>query len=221
MAYSSHWALQMCMWAYMMFKRALDDALIQRIQSVLEPLEIADETHTPKREGQRPASVLMPLVKRDEEWRVLLTRRPMHMKNHAGQVSFPGGKTEAGETPCAGALRETHEEVGIAQEDIHLLGRLSSFNAVSDFRITPYVGIFSPEAEIIPEAGEVEEAFEIPFSFFMSRNNHVRREVQFENENFILYDMPWPSAENRVHHVWGMTAMILHQLYKRMGDEAR
>lgn len=205
----------------MMFRSALNDDLIQNIQKVLEPLEITGDTHMPKRDGQRRASVLMPLVKREEEWRVLLTRRPMHMKNHAGQVSFPGGKTEAGETPCAGALRETHEEVGIVPADVQLLGRLSSFNAVSEFRITPYVGIFNPDAKIIPEAGEVEEAFEVPFSFFMSPNNHVRREVQFESKPFILYDMPWPSAQNRVHHIWGMTAMILYQLYKRMADETR
>ena len=199
-----------------MFRSSLDDPLIVRVKAALDPLQIEGDTHVPKRTGQRPASVLMPLVLRAADWHVLLTRRPMHMKSHAGQVSFPGGRTEIGETPCEGALRETYEEVGIGREDIHLLGRLPSFNAVSEYRITPYVGIFNPAAIITPDPGEVDAVFEIPLSFFMSRNNHIRREVKFENEWHILYDMPWPNAENMVHNVWGMTAMILYRLYERL-----
>jgi len=81
----------------------------------------------------------MPLIKR-REWVVLLTQRPMTMPRHPGQISFPGGRRESFETAMEAALRETEEEVGIAPQDIHVLGRLPSFNAVSEYRVTPYVG---------------------------------------------------------------------------------
>ena len=142
-----------------MFSAQLQDPIITKITSALLPVGICGDTHIPKRDGQKQASVLMPLVRRENEWQILLTKRPLHLENHPGQIAFPGGKTETGETPCEGALRETQEEVGIEAHHIHLLGRLPSFNAASQYRITPYVGLFSPQAKIIPDPGEVEEAF--------------------------------------------------------------
>jgi len=202
---------------YMMF--SLGDPLIERVGAALQPVDVCDDTHIPKRDGQRQASVLMPLVKRDE-WKVLLTRRPMHMPTHPGQISFPGGRTEAGETPCQGALRETHEEVGVAATDIKLLGRLPSFNAASQFRVTPFVGILNPAATIIPCANEVEDVMEIPFGFFMDTKNHVPRNIQFEGVEHKLFDMPWPNAKEPTWHVWGMTAMMMYRLFQGMNDEA-
>ncbi len=194
-------------------KFSLDDPLIAQIRKVLQSVDMDDDSHIPKRNGHRPASVLVPLVKRDE-WRVLLTRRPMHMSTHAGQIAFPGGRTELGETPAQGAVRETGEEVGVGAGDVHLLGRLASFNAVSDFRVTPFVGILNPHAEIIPCRDEVEEVTEIPFSFFMDKANHVPRTVEFEGNMLKLYDMPWPSTQNPHWHIWGMTAMMMYRLYE-------
>ena len=207
---------------------SLDDRLIKNIGAALKPVNMCDNRHEPKRGGQRQASVLMPLVKREvgkrevakrEEWHVLLTRRPLHMPTHPGQISFPGGRTETGETPCQGAVRETHEEVGVAAHDIHLLGRLPSFNAVSEFRVTPFVGVLNPAAEIIPCPNEVEEALEIPFAFFMNADNHVERKVDFEGKEHILYDMPWPNSERPTWHVWGMTAMMMYRLYQKLEEQ--
>ncbi len=200
----------------MMF--SLDDPLITNISAVLQPVDMCDDSHLAKREGQRLASVLMPLVKRDE-WCVLLTRRPMHMPTHPGQISFPGGRTETGETPCQGALRETHEEIGVAAKNVHLLGRLPSFNAVSDFRITPFVGVLSPNAKIIACTSEVEEIIEIPFSYFMNVDNHVERKVEFEGVEHTLYDMPWPQKENPSWNIWGMTAMMMYRIYQKMDKQ--
>ncbi len=191
---------------------SLKDPLIARISAVLETVDMCDDSHIPKRDGQRPATILIPLVKRDE-WHVLLTRRPMHMPTHPGQISFPGGRTENGETPCQGALRETHEEVGVIASDINLLGRLASFDAVSEFRVTPFVGVLNPDAKIIPCESEVEETIEIPFAFFMDVKNHVPRKVEFEGVMHQLYDMPWPNAKNPTWHIWGMTAMMMYRLY--------
>jgi 8-oxo-dGTP pyrophosphatase MutT (NUDIX family) len=199
----------------MPFERYLDDPVIKKVLTGLEALEFSDDTFVPRREGQRQASVLMPLVPRDDEWNVLFTRRPEHMKTHAGQISFPGGRTEGDETPLDGALRETCEEVGIQARDIHPIGRLPTFNAVSEFRVTPFVGLVHPKAEIIPEPNEVDEAFEIPFSFFMDPVNHVERRIEFNGEEHILFDMPWPHKNDIHHNVWGMTAMMMYRLYER------
>ncbi len=199
-----------------MFSQELKDPVITNIMAALLPVSIQGDTHVPKRDGQRPASVLMPLVRREAGWQVLLTKRPLHLQNHPGQVAFPGGRTETGETPCEGALRETCEEVGITSDHIHLLGRLPSFNAVSEYRVTPYVGLFSPRAKIMADPGEVEEVFEVPLDFFMDETNHVRREIEINGEHHILYDMPWPNQDNMVHHIWGMTAMMMYRLYQRL-----
>lgn len=199
----------------MKFEPYLTDPVIEQIKSGLEPLAFSDETYAVKRDGQRAASVLMPLFPRDDGWHVLFTRRPLHMKNHAGQISFPGGRTEAGETPLEGALRETQEEVGIEADNIFPIGRLPSFNAVSKFRVTPFVGIVDPSVEIIPEPAEVDEAFELPFAFFMNPDNHVERRLSYNGDEHILYDMPWPRQDDIVHNVWGMTAMMIYRLYQR------
>ena len=199
----------------MKFKPFVDDPVIERVKTGLEPLAFSDETYVAKREGQRQASVLMPLIPRDTGWHVLFTRRPQHMKNHAGQISFPGGRIEQGESPLDGALRETHEEVGIGSEDILPIGRLKSFDAVSEFRVTPYVGIIDPGVTIVPEPAEVDEAFELPFSFFMDANNHVERRIEFNGEEHVLYDMPWPRKNDVIHNVWGMTAMMMYRLYQK------
>ncbi|MBL4870761.1 MAG: CoA pyrophosphatase [Robiginitomaculum sp.] len=205
----------------MMFSDVLKDPVISDISRALLPTKNSCDTHIPKRVGQEPASVLILLVLRGDQWHIVLTKRPMHMKNHAGQIAFPGGRTEVGENPYDGALRETHEEIGVATSDIHILGRLPSFNAVSQYRVTPFVGLLNPTAKTQPDPGEVEEIFEVPFAFFMDSNNHVRREVKFEGERHIIYDMPWPSAQETTHNVWGMTAMMMFRLYQRMGYETK
>lgn len=203
----------------MLFSPFLSDPVMTRIEAALEPVDIPDDTHTVKHDRQKPASILMPLVRRDRDWQVLFTRRPMHMPSHAGQISFPGGRTETGESPLAGALRETREEVGISADHIHLLGRLPSFNAVSFFRVTPFVGIVLPEADIIPCPREVGEVFELPLSFLMDTENHVERKVETGGEVHTFYDMPWPDRKKATHNVWGMTAMMLYRLYQRAFEE--
>jgi len=144
-----------------------------------------------------------------------LTQRPETMPSHPGQIAFPGGKAEAGETIAQTALRETEEEIGVGAKDIHLLGRLPSFDAVSDFRITPYVGIVSSHADIIPDPREVESVFEVPLSFLMNADNHVRREVFFDGRDHVMFDMPYTEADGTYRNIWGMTAMTIYRLWQR------
>jgi len=190
------------------------DPIIFRVKNALLPLQIKDGADEIKRDGQRQASVLMPLIKR-RDWMVLLTKRPMTMPRHPGQISFPGGRREPFETAMDAALRETQEEVGIEPSDVNLLGRLPSFDAVSDYRVTPYVGVVDPLAKIIPCAREVEDAFEVPFSFVMNAANHIPRDVNFDGREHRLYDMPYESVDGTHRNIWGMTAMMMRRLYER------
>jgi len=190
------------------------DPMISKVLTGLLPVDISDGADVIKRKGQRGASVLMPLVMRDE-WQVILTQRPETMPSHAGQIAFPGGKREQGESALQAALRETEEEVGLAAADITVLGRLPSFNATGEYRVTPFVGIVSSEAEIIPDAREVADVFETPLSFVMSEENHVPRDVFFGDKNHRLYDMPYESADGTHRNIWGMTAMVMYRLYQR------
>lgn len=190
------------------------DPIIAKLCKGLLPVEISDGTDAVKRKGQRGASVLMPLVLRDE-WQVILTQRPQTMPQHAGQIAFPGGKREVDETALQAALRETEEEIGVQAKDIHILGRLPSFNAVSEYRVTPFVGIVSPKAKINPDPREVDDVFEAPLSFLMDSQNHVARDVFFEGKNHRLYDMPYKSLDGTHRNIWGMTAMIMFRLYQR------
>ncbi len=188
--------------------------MINKVCEGLLPVDISDGTDVIKRKGQRGASVLMPIVMRDE-WQVILTQRPQTMPSHAGQIAFPGGKREEGESALQAALRETEEEVGLAAADISVLGRLPSFNATGEYRVTPFVGIISSEALIIPDAREVDDVFETPLAFVMNAQNHVPRDVFYGGKNHRLYDMPYESADGTHRNIWGMTAMMMYRLYQR------
>ncbi len=189
------------------------DIILDKVRNALLPIEISDDTDQVKREGQRKAAILFPLVMRDS-WHVILTQRPETMPSHPGQIAFPGGKAERGETIARTALRETEEEIGVKPTDIELLGRLPSFNAVSHYRVTPFVGIVASSAKIIPDPREVESAFEVPFSFLMNSENHIRRDVFFDGQDHVLFDMPYDGPDGRHRNIWGMTAMTIYRLWQ-------
>ena len=190
------------------------DLVLDKVRNALLPLAISDGTDQVKRDGQRKAAVLFPLVMRNE-WQVILTQRPETMPSHAGQIAFPGGKSEMGETIAETALRETEEEIGVRADDIELLGRLPSFDAVSQYRITPFVGVVATSAIITPDPREVESAFEVPFSFLMNSENHKRRDVFFDGQDHVLFDMPYVEVDGRHRNIWGMTAMTIYRLWQR------
>ncbi|MEP4052188.1 MAG: CoA pyrophosphatase [Litorimonas sp.] len=192
----------------------MSDVVLDKVRKALLPLRISDGADQVKRDGQRKAAVLFPLVMRGE-WQVILTQRPETMPSHAGQIAFPGGKAEVGETIAQTALRETEEEIGVEARDIELLGRLPSFDAVSQYRITPFVGVIDSTAQITPDPREVESAFEVPLSFLMNPNNHKRREVFFDGKDHVLFDMPYDDIDGRHRNIWGMTAMTIYRLWQR------
>jgi 8-oxo-dGTP pyrophosphatase MutT (NUDIX family) len=152
-----------------------------------------------------PAAVLVPLVERPEGVTVLLTQRTAHLNSHAGQVSFPGGKTESyDENAEDTALRETEEEIGLPREHVELIGRLGTRTTGSGFHVTPVVGLIRPPVEFRPDPGEVETIFEVPLPFVLDPANHKIEIRIIEGLERQFYVMPYDNF-----YIWGLTARLL------------
>ncbi|WP_342590554.1 CoA pyrophosphatase [Rhodoferax aquaticus] len=159
-----------------------------------------------------PAAVLIPLVLR-AELMVLLTQRPNHMSSHPGQIAFPGGKSDpVDESPIDTALRETAEEVGIESRYVEVLGTLPQYTTGSGFAVTPVVGVLRDGFIIAPNALEVSEVFEVPFSFLMNPANHRRHAMEWLGVSREWFSMPY-CEEQTERFIWGATAGMLRNLY--------
>ncbi|MDE2594409.1 MAG: CoA pyrophosphatase [Burkholderiales bacterium] len=167
------------------------------------------------------ASVLVPLVMREQPT-VLLTQRQPHLKAHAGQISFPGGRSEPSDADAIHtALREAQEEVGLNPDRVRILGTLPSYNTISGFMVTPVVGVIDvtsderAELSLQPDPGEVAEVFEVPLEFLMNPGHHQRRSVPVPGSSVEFYAMPWtPPGLAREYFIWGATAAMLRNLYR-------
>ncbi len=158
-----------------------------------------------------PAAVLVPLVERPSGLTVLLTRRSDSLKRHSGQVAFPGGKAEPGETPAETALRETFEEIGVDPRFIRPIGMADTYETGTGFAITPVVAFAAPDFAIVRHEAEVAEVFETPFAFLMDPGNHELRVMKAaDGLERRFYAMP---HEERT--IWGATAGIVRGLYDR------
>jgi 8-oxo-dGTP pyrophosphatase MutT (NUDIX family) len=164
-------------------------------------------------DARKPAAVLVPLVRREEQLSVLLTHRARHLQDHAGQISFPGGRIEPSDRgPIDAALREAGEETGLSVERIEVLGVLPSYLTVTNFDVTPVVGMIAAPITLRLDAGEVEDAFEVPLSFLMDPGNHERRVVTVLGAQRFVYAIPFNDGV-RVHFIWGATAAIVRNFY--------
>lgn len=160
----------------------------------------------------RPASVLVPLVVRDGGVNVLLTQRTAHLTDHAGQISFPGGRVEAGDADAvATALRESEEEIGLPGHVIDVLGRLPEYRTVTGYRVTPVVALIERPFSLKLDTFEVSEAFEVPLAFLMDPRNHERRLYRYADIARTFYAMPYQAA--RRYFIWGATAAMIRNFY--------
>lgn len=162
------------------------------------------------------ASVLVPLVQRDGGLTLLLTQRTAHLRDHAGQISFPGGRAEPGDADAVDtALRETEEEVGLARRHVEVIGALPVYRTVTNFDVTPVVALVQPPFEIRPDSFEVAEVFEVPLAFLMTPANHRRHLFEHDGHRREFLSMPWPRPDGQGEYfIWGATAAMLRNFYR-------
>lgn len=160
------------------------------------------------------AAVLVPLVKREKGPTVLLTRRTDHLRDHAGQVSFPGGRIEAADAhPEAAALRETEEEIGLDPRHIELVGRLDTYLTRTGFEVVPVVGLVTPPFELTLDSFEVAEAFEVPLGFFLDPSNRKMHSRVWQGRERYFYVYPYLD-----YFIWGATAGMLSNLVEILAE---
>jgi 8-oxo-dGTP pyrophosphatase MutT (NUDIX family) len=154
------------------------------------------------------AAVLIGMVERGAGPHLLLTQRTAHLRDHAGQISFPGGRVEPDDASVAAtALREAQEEIGLDPAKVEVLGELATYDTATGFRIHPVVGWLTPPFELQPDPYEVEEVFELPLDFVIDPANHRRQSFRRGPLTRTYYVLPY---QNRF--IWGATAGILVNL---------
>ncbi len=175
-----------------------------------EMLELFEDQRLAGGESFRPAAVLVALTEREEPG-MLLLHRPSNMRSHPGQIAFPGGGIDPGETPIEAALREAHEELGIDPAKVRVIGASDVYKTHSGFEITPVLGVVPPDIEIVPNPTEVAQWFEAPAGFVLDPANHNQQWVEWEGDMRAYNEIIW-----REHNIWGITAALIVNLSRRL-----
>ena len=160
----------------------------------------------------KPAAVLIPIVQHVDGATVLLTHRTETLSSHAGQIAFPGGRTDAADafSPLT-ALREAQEEIGLEPRKVHLLGKMHPYATGSGYDITPVVGLVKPPLKLFANPDEVNAIFEVPLTFLMTGSNYQKLELEWKGAMRQTYAIPYQE-----HYIWGVTAGILKTLYETL-----
>jgi len=186
-----------------------------RARFAAQPLwmpEITDEQRLRQSDdAARPAAVLMPIIMRADGPTLLFTQRTADLKDHPGQVSFPGGRMELSDrSPIDTALRETEEEIGLLRQHVEVIGSLPEYVTGTGYRVTPVAGLVLPPFDVVPDPREVAEIFEVPLVFLMDGMNHQRRTAELPSGmgHRTFYTMPYQRF-----FIWGATAGMLRNLF--------
>lgn len=165
----------------------------------------------------RPAGVLVPVIEYEDGLRVLFTVRAEHLYDHAGQISFPGGRVEPEDaTVCDAALRESTEEIGLTRDRVEVLGALSEYATVTGYRVTPVVGLIRAPLALRLDAAEVAQVFEVPLAFLLDPRNHQRNSVVHRGHARHYYAVPFGPR-----YIWGATAGMVMNLCRHLGVAMR
>lgn len=158
------------------------------------------------------AAVLVGLVPRPQGTQVLLTRRTEALRNHGGQVGFPGGRIEADDAhPAAAALRESQEEIALLPQQAVALGFLDPFITITNYRVLPLVAVIDPAFVAVPSPDEVAEVFEVPLAYLMDMGNLHARTLDWAGKSRSVLEYDWPTQR-----IWGATAAMLANLHQRL-----
>lgn len=161
------------------------------------------------------AAVLVPVVVREDGLSLLFTRRTEHLTDHAGQISFPGGRIDPHDADAwAAALRETEEEVGLPRTHVRLAGRLDTYVTRTGFEVAPLVGLVRPPFPLAPDRFEVAEVFEAPLGFFLDPANRAVHSRVYQGKERFFFAFPYGR-----HYIWGATAGMLVNLVEVLTGE--
>lgn len=187
-----------------------DDEVLAQLRHCLDTPHQFDQV--PAQHALREAAVLVPLLHREQGLTMLLTQRTDHLHDHAGQISFPGGRRDEGDASVvATALREAEEEIGLPPQHVSILGCLPEYQTVTGFAIAPIVGLVTPPAQWSLDAFEVASVFEVPLSFLLNPEYHERHQREYQGVMRAFWSMQWQD-----HYIWGATAGMIVSLYERL-----
>lgn len=160
----------------------------------------------------KDAAVLVPVVDRGEEARVIFTQRTSKLRKHSGQIAFPGGGIDPEDaSPEQAALREAEEEIGLSRDHVEVVARLPHYLSLTGFRITPVLSVVRPGFALALNPDEVDEVFEVPLSWLMDPGHHQRGTRPFAGADRFYYRMPYQGRD-----IWGITASIVRTIYERL-----
>ena len=158
-----------------------------------------------------PAAVLVAVVDRPDPT-ILLTTRTASLRKHAGQVAFPGGRIDPGDSgPIEAALREAEEEIGLARDAVEIVGVCDRYLTVTGYEVTPVVGVIAPDLPLVPHDAEVADWFEVPLSFLLEPANHIEQAIEWQGQERHYYEIIWDGRR-----IWGATAAMIVNLGRRL-----
>ncbi|MGB3807765.1 MAG: CoA pyrophosphatase [Erythrobacter sp.] len=198
-------------------EEANDTGLFERLTALFEegharPVEgLLSDQRFALQDRQTAAAVLIAVTDRDEEPGVILTQRPNSMRDHPGQVAFPGGKLEPGEDAVAAALREADEELAMSPHNVRVIGTSDLYTTGTGFEVTPVLGMIPPDLELEPHPAEVEAWFEAPMSLLFDASNWTENEVLWRGATRRYLEMDYAGFR-----IWGVTAAIIANLSRRI-----
>jgi 8-oxo-dGTP pyrophosphatase MutT (NUDIX family) len=192
------------------YRQILTDAL-SHTGSASSDFDLNPDIKLPEGRVLKPAAVLVGVR---ENGNLILTKRSARLKHHPGQIAFPGGKKDEGDADlAAAALREAHEEIGLPSDQVEVLGSLPCHETVTCYQVTPIVALIHGDYDIVPEAGEVAEVFEVPFTHFTNSKNYRIEGRRWQGRRRSYFVSPCGP-----YYIWGATARILRGLADRVAS---
>jgi 8-oxo-dGTP pyrophosphatase MutT (NUDIX family) len=188
--------------------------LAERLRAALEsapgapPLE--GDLPELRAQADTPAAVLIAVTDRDDPGLILTVRRE-HLRTHAGQVAFPGGRIEAGEAAVAAALREAHEELQLDPAAVDIVDEIEPYRTVTGYIVTPVIGVIPPDLPLEPHELEVADWFEAPLRHLLDPSNQARRSALFQGRERHYYEIEWNGRR-----IWGATAAMIVNFSRRL-----